>query len=300
MKKSSVNKSFVQRFIFDQLPVRGVFVVLEDVWQTIAGQKEYPDGLMQILGELLSANILLTANLKLKGKVIAQIHNNPKVDLVVRECSHDFNLRATAKFSESVHKDNQISYADCLDVGRLVISIDANNDGKLYQSIVALSGMDLSDTLDEYMLQSEQLKTKFVLAYSKHKVVGFMLQQLPDIDQKYELDVERIFKLAETLTHTELLIDEIPELLHKLFNEDDVILFEPHSVHFLCRCGRESVANMLRSLGKDEVESIIAELGKIEVTCDFCNSVYTFNAFDAHNILSTLDMDMQSISSEVH
>lgn len=295
-----MRNSFIQRFMFDKLPIRGAFIILEDAWQTIAKQKEYPDGIKQLLGELLAANVLMTTNLKIKGKVIAQIQDNPKLDLLVCECKHEFKVRATAKYSESAHHDNQVSYTDCLQSGRLVISIDSKMDGKIYQSIVALTGLALADTLDEYMLQSEQLKTKFVLAYSHNKVVGFMLQQLPDMEQQFASDLERIFTLADTLTQSELLKDDIPLLLHSLFNEDDIVLFEPHSVNFLCGCSRGTVANMLRSLGKFEVESIITEIGKIEVTCDYCNSIYTFDAFDVHNIFSSLDLDIESISNEVH
>lgn len=295
-----MNGSFVQRFIFNNLPVRGAVVVLTDAWQTIVAQKIYPEGVQRVLGELLAANALLTTNLKLKGKVIAQIQDNSKIDLVVSECSNEFNVRATAKFTSGVHNDNQLGYMDCLDNGRLVISVDSHVDGSLYQSIVALKGLNLAETLDEYMLQSEQLKTTFVLSYSKEKVVGFMLQQLPDIQNQDMDELNRVFMLADTLTEHELLSNEISSVLHKLFVEDDILLFDPYAVHFLCSCGREKVANMLRSLGKDEAESIIEERSKIEVTCDFCNSVYTFNAFDVHNIFCSLDLDMDNISREVH
>lgn len=293
-----MKNSFVRRFMFENLPLRGAFVILEDAWQTIAKQAEYPDGVLQLLGELLAANVLMTTNLKLDGKIVAQIQDNPKLDLVVSECSNEFEVRATAKFGSSVHEDNQISYSDAIADGRLVISIDSS--GMSYQSIVALIGNDLATTLNEYMLQSEQLKTLFVLAYSKDKVVGFILQQLPDIEQQFVDEVERVFILASTLRAHELLCNDIANLLHKLFNEDDIVLFEPHSVNFQCRCGHVNVANMLRSLGKSEIESIIAELGKIEVTCDFCNSIYTFNAFDVHNMFSSLDIDIESVSHEVH
>ena len=295
-----MESSFIQKFVFDKLPVRGAFVVLNDAWQTISAQKIYPDGVRRVIGELLAANILVTTNLKLNGKVIAQIQDNNKIDLIVSECSNDFKVRATAKFSSGVSKDNQLSYGDCLDSGRLVISIDSFTSVDIYQSIVALSGLNLADILDEYMLQSEQLKTCFILAYSNDKVVGFMMQQLPDVENHFLDDIERVFMLAKTLTENELLSDEVSLILHKLFKSDDVVLFEPHSVKFMCRCGRENVANMLRSLGKQEAESIIEEQGKIDVTCDFCNSSYTFNAFDIHNIFCSLDIDVESISGEVH
>lgn len=296
----TTTKSFMRRFIFDKLPLRGVYVVLSDVWTTIVEQKEYPDSIKQILGELLSANVLMTSNLKLKGKITVQIQDNPKLDLVVSECSNDLIVRATAKFSKSIHEDNQISYLDCLAKGALVISIDSKGDGKLYQSVIALPGLDLSEVLNEYMLQSEQLKSIFILACSEDKVVGFMLQQLPDHAGNYIDDINRIFMLANTLTKGELMHEDIVLILHKLFNEDDIVLYEPHPVKFSCTCSRAKVSNMLRSIGKEEAHSIILEQGKIEVTCDFCNTNYIFDINDVNNIFSMLCVDMESISQEIH
>ena len=173
-------KSYIQRFIFDKLPLRGAFVVLDDVWQTIVCQREYPEGVRRLLGEMLAANVLLTANLKLKGKIITQIQDNPRLDLAVSECTHNLAVRATAKYTKSAIADYQIQYEDCLRSGALIISIDSESDGKLYQSVVALENMDLASILNEYMLQSEQLKSFFLFMYTPNKVVGFMLQQLPD------------------------------------------------------------------------------------------------------------------------
>jgi len=293
-------KSFVQRFIFDKLPIRGAYVELTDLWQKIMAQKEYPDGVKQILGELLVANILLTTNIKLDGKVIAQIQDNPKLDLVISECDNELHARATAKFATSIHSDNQISYLDCVAHGRLVISVDSDNKGKLYQSVIALSGHDLSQVLNEYMTQSEQLRSIFILVYAGTKIIGFMLQQIPDQRGLYLEDIDRIFRLAQTLNKSELIADNIENLLQQIFNEDDIMLFDPQTIKFSCTCSRDRVSAMLRSLGRVEAESIIATEGKIKINCEFCNTLYEYDIHDVFNIFSTLYADMESISQEIH
>lgn len=294
-------KSYIQRFMFDKLPLRGAFVVLDDVWQTIVNQREYPEGVQQLLGELLVANVLLTANLKLKGKITAQIQDNPKLDLAVSECTHNLTVRATAKFTKASEEDYQIHYEDCLKGGMLVISIDAENDGKVYQSIVALeSGMDLAEVLNEYMLQSEQLKTFFIFTYTKNRVIGFMLQQLPDPANVHDKDLQRLFMMANTLHKSELLTNSITTMLHKLFNEDDIVLFDPQDIKFACTCSRERVTNVLRSLGKDEADGIIADEGSIRITCDFCNAVYTYDSSDVVMIFESLCADMENMSKSIH
>ena len=61
------------------------------------------------------------------------------------------------------------------------------------------------------------------------------------------------------------------DILRRLFAEDDVRLFESAPVFFRCRCSRERVIGMLRSLGAEEIRSVLAEQGEVEVRCDFCN-----------------------------
>ncbi|MCC2624545.1 MAG: redox-regulated molecular chaperone Hsp33 [Burkholderiales bacterium] len=294
-------KSYIQRFIFDKLPLRGAFVVLDDVWHTISSQREYPEGIQRFMGELLVANVLLTANLKLKGKVTIQIQDNPKLDLIVSESTHDLTVRATAKFTKAATADCQLKYEDCISSGALVISVDSEADGKLYQSIVALeSGIELSDILNEYMLQSEQLKTFFLFTYTKDRVVGFMLQQLPDPANEHDKDLQRLFMMANTMHKSELLTNSITTMLHKLFNEDDIVLFDPQDIKFACTCSRERVTNVLRSLGKEEADMILSDEGVIRITCDFCNMVYIFDAPDVALIFESLCADMDSISKSIH
>ena len=290
--------SYTQKFIFETLPIKGTLVVLDDCWQTIVSQREYPSGLQQLLGELLAANALLTSNLKLNGKVICQLQDNPHFKLVVAECSNEFTLRATAKFSAD---ESVIDYSNYLKQGRLVVSVESNSDGNIYQSIIAFNGNAISEILNNYMAQSEQLKSWFLLAYSEQRVVGFMLQQLPDVHKLFNQEIERIFTLVNTLTTRELLKDNLEQLITKLFNEDNVVVLPKHSVHFGCSCSRHRVSEILRSLGKSELESLIAEQGNISVDCDYCNSEYKFSRLELNQFVLQLSIDdLTPISTQLN
>lgn len=298
MVKSS---SFMQKFIFDKLPVKGAVVVLDDVWQVIASQRPYPDPLQRIVGELLAANSLLISNLKLDGKIVCQIQDNPHFDLVVSECSSTLNVRATGKFNSSL-ETNQLDYASYLNSGgRLVVSIDSATDGQLYQSVIAFNGNNIAEILNNYMLQSEQLRTWFLLAYSQERVVGFVLQQLPDMQNQFVEDIERVFMLANTLSTHELLVDSPEKILHKLFSEDDIILFEDKPMNFSCTCSRARVGQILRNLGKEELENMIAEEGDITVNCDYCNTEYHFKEQELEQFVLQISLDeMNPISKQIN
>jgi molecular chaperone Hsp33 len=75
-------------------------------------------------------------------------------------------------------------------------------------------------------------------------------------------------------------------LLAQSFPHDDVRMFEPKRVAFRCSCSRERVERALRIAGQAEVESILAERGNVEVTCEFCNSSYVFEAVEARAVFS--------------
>jgi len=291
--------SFIQKFMFENLPIKGTFVVLEDSWHTIASQREYPLGLKQLLGELLAANVLLTSNLKLDGKVICQIQDNPHFKLVVSECSNELVIRATAKFiaiDQAV-----ISYSDYLKHGRLVVSIDSKNEGNLYQSIIAFNGDVIDEIINNYMAQSEQLKSLFLISYTENRIVGFMLQQLPDIHHKFSDEIERVFMLASTLTRYELMHENLQRILYKLFNEDNIVVMPEHEVKFGCSCSRQRVSEILRSLGKQELQSLIAEQGNITVDCDYCNAEYKFTEKELSEFVLQLSIDeIPLVSDKVH
>lgn len=294
-------KSFVQKFVFENIPVRGAFVVLTDTWQTISAQREYPEGVEQFLGELLAATSLIGANMAVEGKITAQIQNNPKLDLAICESTSDLRVRLTAKYDSSIVLDEQMSYANCVSNGVLVISLETNESRvSAHQSIIALNGNDLTVAFEEYLFDAGKLRNLFIFAYTKTKIVGFTLQELPGVGHDKVDEVSRLFTLAKTLTKQELLTQKVVTILNQLFNEDDVILFEPHAVVFGCGCGREKVANLLRSLGQQEADSIILEMGKIEITCDFCNATYVFDADDVHNIFVKLDVNVKCISTKIH
>lgn len=294
-----IKNSYLQKFMFGKLPIKGSFVVLDDVWNTIVNQKDYPDGLQQIIGDITTANVLLTSNLKLNGKVICQIQDNPHFGLVVSECSNDLKVRATAKFSPE--NETIIPYEDYLTNGRLVVSIDSQNDGQLYQSVIAFNGDNVAEILNNYMLQSEQLKTWFLLAYTPTKTIGFMLQQLPDVHEMHTDDIERVFMLANTLTKKELLHDNIETILFKLFNEDDVVVMDKHPIDFRCTCNRGRLEQILRNLGVAELTDIIETQGDISVSCDYCNTEYKFAKNDLEGFIAQITLnELDPISTQLN
>ena len=276
----------LSRFLFEHLPIRGETVRLNEVWQSVIQRHDYPPVLRDLMGELCAAAVLLAATLKLKGAMVLQIHGKGAVKLLVVECSGDLELRATAKW-EGELKHGRLQ--DLVGDGRFVITLDPKDGKQAYQGIVPLEGDSIADILQSYMTRSEQLETRLWLAADGDSAGGMLLQKLPERGEPVDADAwNRATQLGDTLKPQELLTLPAGELVHRLYHEEDIRLFDAQPVTFRCTCSRDNVANMLRMIGRDEVDSIIAERGEVEVHCEFCNERYVFDSVDVDAVFSDL------------
>lgn len=276
----------LQRFVFEHAPIRGELVHLDESWQAIQSRHDYPPVLRDLLGELAAAAVLLAATLKLDGALVLQIQGKGAVKLVVVECSGDLQIRATAKWEGELPP---ASLQQLVGEGRFVITLDPK-EGKSYQGIVALEGDSVAQMLQNYMTRSEQLDTRLWLAADGQGAAGMLLQVLPaQPEQEEHPDVDawpRATQLADTLKPDELLGLPAREVLHRLYHEEDLRLFEAQQVEFHCTCSRENVGNMLKMVGRQEVDNILAEQGSIEIHCEFCNQRYEFDRVDVAQLFA--------------
>ena len=319
--------SELHKFLFDGLPVRGMIVRLTDAWQEILARRAsntttgaYAPPVAELLGEMTAAAALMQSNIKFNGSLILQIFGDGPVKVAVAEARPDLSLRATASVTGEVPADARLSdMVNAHRKGRCAITLEPRDKvpgQQPYQGVVPLIDADhrpldkLSDVLQHYMLQSEQLDTTLVLAADDKVAAGLLIQRLPikgvgnlegsaaatedpaavDENGRSE-DYNRISILASSLTREELLTLDVETILRRLFWEEKLLRFEPQvgllGPHFRCTCSRERVAGMIRGLGAAEAEEILAERGEIEVGCDFCGKQYRFDAVDAAQIFTS-------------
>ena len=273
----------LQRFVFEQAPVRGEIVHLDATWRAVLDRHDYPPVLRELLGELMAAAALLSATLKFSGSLIMQMQGTGPVKLLVVECNSDMTLRATATWEGELISPR---LADLLGGGRFAITIDPQQVGQSYQGIVDLEGDSVAEVLQNYMTRSEQLDTRLWLAADATHAAGMLLQRLPGNPHEDDEAWNRAQILGGTVTRGELLALPAVEVVRRLYHEEDVRLFESSPVSFRCSCSRERVTDMLRMLGYDEVKSVVAEQGSVEVDCEFCNRHFGFDAVDVEQIFA--------------
>ena len=279
-----MGKDSLTRFIFENIAVRGMIIQLDHSWKQLQSRKSYPQAVRNILGEFAAANALLAATLKFDGLLTIQIRGNGPINLIVSECTSQRQIRGLAKHDATIpHGDLHTLFGD----GQLTITVDNARANERYQGIVELEGNKISHALENYLLRSEQLDTKLILAVDENRACGLLVQRLPCADKVTEDDWFRITQLADTLQDQELFSLDAQDIIYRLYNEDTIRLLGEDHYQFQCSCNRTRVANMLVTLGIDEIRSIIEEQGAISIDCEFCNQHYKFDAVDAEQLFAT-------------
>ncbi len=286
------SKDTLQRFLFENISIRGELTQLHKSWQAITESHHYPPVVRDVLAQMLVAGVLLAATLKFKGRIILQIQGNGALPLVVAECSSEHAIRGLAHYDEAIKMD---SLKNLVGDGQLAITLETENKNERYQSIVELVGETVADAIEHYLETSEQLSTRLWLSANNETAAGLLIQKLPtkfvDEEKLHLLQADddswnRVEQLSATISDDELLGLDGHEVIHRLYHEEDVRVFESEPVFFRCSCSKERVAGMLRNLGKEEVSSIIEDKKIISINCEFCNHQYDFDAVDAEQLFT--------------
>ncbi|HVY07122.1 MAG TPA: Hsp33 family molecular chaperone HslO [Burkholderiales bacterium] len=273
----------LQRFLLESTPVRGEIAHLDATWRAVLERRTYPAPLERLLGEMMAAAALLSATLKFEGSLIMQMQGSGPVQLLVVEATSEQTLRATAKWDGDLEHGN---VTGLLGAGRFVISIVPSNGKQAYQGVDSIEGESIAEVLEHYMAKSEQLETRLWLASDSKHAAGMLLQKLPTTPSEDADAWNRATRLGETIKPEELLALPAPEIIHRLYHQEDVRVFEPRPVAFRCSCSLDRVTSMLRMLGHEEVRSIIEERGSVDVDCEFCGRHYAFDAVDAEQVFA--------------
>ncbi|MFM2485414.1 Hsp33 family molecular chaperone HslO [Celerinatantimonas yamalensis] len=271
------------RYIFEDYQVRGELVQLDDTLQTILAQRDYPATIRQIMAELLAATSLLTATLKFAGDITVQLQGTGSLHYIAINGNNHQQMRGVARWDNERYNDT-LSLAEMIGANaRLVITISPAN-GERYQGIVALDPQGIAASLESYFAQSEQLPTNLWLFYQEDTqhpcVAGILIQQLPTNGSDMLNDYQHVTELTRTITANELLTLPAEQILYRLYNQDQVRVFEPQSLSFGCTCSKERCHSALFAMNEHELLEICKEQGAIAMHCEFCGSEYRFNQED--------------------
>ena len=294
MSGSAHDRDSLHRFIFEHYPIRGHLVHLDASWRALIEHRDYSGVIREVLGEAVVASLLLAATIKFEGVLSLQLQGTGAVQLLLAQCTSGLGVRGLARYREDLEAGATTGgLHELIGAGNLTVTLESDDGSQRYQGIVPITGARLADSLQIYFENSEQLPTRLWLYADEHGAAGMLLQRLPGAPGTAVADPaaiddawRRVQLIGATLTPEELRSLADTEIVHRLFNEDDVRIFEPAPVYFRCRCSRDRASGMLQGLGEAETRSILAERGEVEVRCDFCNRAYVFDAVDVGQLFN--------------
>ncbi len=266
---------YVQRFLFEELDIRGRLVCLTQAWQRMLEGRGYPEPIVSLLGHTTALNVLLGANQKGAGRVSSQVQGSGPVKLLVSDCTAELRIRGMAHYEKGISSATEKAL---LGNGRLSVTLEDMTSGSFYQSLVPLEGETLEQIFEHYLSQSEQIPSFLRLFADQGAVCGLLLEKLPGAASRDPDGWDRVKHLAATLTLDETRDAQPYHLLTRVFPEELMRVFKLHAVEYHCPYDEHKVKDMLRGLGREEVEAILAEKGEVVIRNEMCNHEYRFDA----------------------
>jgi len=281
----------LNRYLFDDLHARGELVQLSKSYQQNIDKHNYPQGVRILLGELMAATCLLTATIKFEGDITVQLQGDGPVAYMSMNGNNKQAMRGIARLSENTEL---MGLKALIGKGNMIITIRPKN-AEAYQGIVALEKETLAECLAHYFDVSEQIPTKIWLFSDdeKQQVAGSLIQLLPGSDEanggdkeKQQSDFDHLCQLTHTIKTEEIFSLDAQTLLYRLYHQEQVRLFDPQPVSFVCGCSSEKCLSAIAQIEPSEIKSIIEEQGNVSMTCEYCLTTY---AFDEPQLSSYID-----------
>ena len=267
-----MDTDYVQRFLFENLDVRGRLVCLTGAWHRMTEGRGYPPHIAELLGQSTALATMLGANQKDVGRITLQVQGSGPIKLLVADCTPDLKIRGMAHHDGDAVRENP-----AIGEGRLALTFENLANGQIYQSLVPLEGATLAEIFENYLRRSEQRVSFLRLFASRDAVCGLLLEKLPGADARDPDGWNRVMHLASTLELRETVATQPYDLLVRLFPEELLRVFRIDPVEYHCPFDVQKVERVLRGLGRDEVESILAEQGEVVIKNEMCNHEYRFD-----------------------
>ncbi|WP_299811463.1 Hsp33 family molecular chaperone [uncultured Roseibium sp.] len=306
----------VRPFAVEGLDVRGRAVALGPVLETILARHDYPEPVSRLLAEAMVLTSLLGTSLKFDGRFTLQTQTDGPVSMLVVDFASPDAVRACATFDaervDALVEAGTATPEELLGHGHLAMTIDQGKHMQRYQGLVELDGVSLEVVARRYFERSEQIPTEVRLGVGElftrqegeghartWTAGGILIQFLPEAPERmrqadihpgdapegtdaHEIEEDDAWveakALVDTVKDVELTDPEVSVemLLFRLFHERGVRLYEPQPLADKCRCSREKIESVLANFSAEEIRQVTVG-GKIVVTCEFCNTRYTFD-----------------------
>ena len=287
-------------FQLDGCDIRGRVARLDTALERLLSGHDYPMPVEAMVAEAALLTAMIGQTIKLRWRLSLQVRGDGPLRLIATDYyapeteGAAARIRAYASF-DADRLDAQSPGFPQIGKGYFAILIDQGTDMAPYQGITPIAGASLSDCAEAYFDQSEQLPTRFALSLGRSslrggaeawRAGGVMLQHMPQAAgasprerDSISEDWARANLLLDTVEALELVGPKIqpPELLLRLFHEENPRVFDPQAVHFGCSCSEDKVRQSLSIYSAKDIATMTTPEGTVTADCQFCGAHYVMD-----------------------
>jgi len=275
----------INRFLFKDLDIRGQHLSLIDTWQDMIQNRGYSVLVRQLFGELSALAIFLANGIKHKGKLTLQVQGSGIVSLLLVEVTSDLKIRGMVRSDSTIEEDDSLD--KILGEGQIVATLYNSQTDHSFQSLVPINQKGLIATFEDYFFQSEQLESRLWVSSTQENLCAMLLQKMPEADQHDSEGWHRVGTLSDTITQDELISLDAESLLHRLFHEETLQLFNADWVGYECEQSKERFEKIIYDLGEQDARDLLKERGEIAIHNEICNEHLFFDVQDVDRIFAT-------------
>lgn len=275
----------INRFLFKDLDIRGQHLSLIDTWQDMIQNRGYSVLVRQLFGELSALAIFLANGIKHKGKLTLQVQGSGIVSLLLVEVTSDLKIRGMVRSDSTIEEDDSLD--KILGEGQIIATLYNSQTDHSFQSLVPINQKGLIATFEDYFFQSEQLESRLWVSSTQENLCAMLLQKMPEADQHDSEGWHRVGTLSDTITQDELNSLDAESLLHRLFHEETLQLFNADWVGYECEKNKERFEKIIYDLGEQDARDLLKERGEIAIHNEICNEHLFFDEQDVDRIFAT-------------
>ena len=272
----------IQRFLFKDLDIRGQYLSSDSAWQSMIKDRGYSELVCQLFGELSALSMMLASSMKHPGKLTLQVQGDGLVSLMLVEVTHDLKIRGMVRSNATISQTHNLD--QILGDGQIIATLYNAKTDHSFQSHVPRNKNGLIQTFEDYFSQSEQLESKIWVSSTQHNLSAMLIQKMPQDKTNDDEDWNRIIVLSNTITDEELCNLTAEKMLHRLFHEEVVELFEGKQVDYECKQDRTRFERIIFDLGEQDARALLKERGEISIHNEICNQHLFFNEDDVNKI----------------
>ena len=247
------------------------------------------------LGRTLTATAIMGSQLKVDdGSVTVQVKGNGPLGAIVCVGDADGYVRGYLQNPSAdlpLRPDGKLAVGAGVGRGYLMVIKDIGLKDPITGTVALVNG-EIAEDLTRYFAESEQIPSACALGVlvDTDRTVkcagGWLVQLMPGVK---DADIDRLEANLAKLEPMTTMLDKgmsLEKIVQAVLDGFAVDFLQTDEIGYRCACSREKVERALISMGKTELGKMADEQEKSEVTCQFCDKIYTFSREELRELLA--------------